>query len=132
VTQPSVPWVFPDVQALLVDALGVWVGADNVDTETPEDLQARLPFIRVERLGGGRGQVSDSPSVEIQVYASTYAEVSLLAERICQWLCGPPPPLPQIDKAVCTSAPVEIPYGDVRIRRLVASYQLTTRRVRAA
>jgi hypothetical protein len=25
---------------------------------------------------------------------------------------------------------MEIPYGDVRIRRLVATYQLTTRRVR--
>lgn len=131
-TQPLVQWVFPDVQVLLVGALGVWVGEDNVDTETPEDLQDNLPFIRVERLGGGRDQLSDAPSIEVQVYASTYAEASRLAEHICQWLCGPPPPLPQIDKATCTSAPVEIPYGDVRIRRLVASYQLTTRRVRAS
>jgi hypothetical protein len=132
VTQPTVSWVFPDVQSLLVDALAVWVGEDHVDTETPEDLQTAMPFIRVERLGGGRDRISDLAGVELQFFAATYAEVQPLAERICQWLCGPPPPIPQLDRVQCTGAPVEIPYGDERIRRMVATFQLTTRRVRAS
>lgn len=131
-TQPTVAWVFPDVQRLLVAALGVWVGDDHVDTETPDDLQDQLPFIRVERVGGGRDRISDSPTVELQFYASTYADVQPLAESVSEWLCGPPAPLPQLDRVLCTSAPVEIPYGDERIRRMVATFQLTTRRVRAA
>lgn len=130
-TQPTVAWVFPDVQRLLVERLAVWVGEDYVDTETPDDLQQQLPFIRVERVGGGRDRISDTSTVELQFYASTYAEVHPLAERVCEWLCGPPPPIPQLDRVLCTSAPVEIPYGDERIRRLVANFQLTTRRVRA-
>jgi hypothetical protein len=127
-----VQWVFPDVQGLLVEHLAVWVGADHVDTETPEDLQGEMPFIRVERIGGGRDRVSDQASVELQFYAATYAVVQPLAERVSEWLCGPPPPIPQLDRVLCTSAPVEIPYGDERIRRMVATFQLTTRRVRAA
>jgi hypothetical protein len=132
VTQPVVAWVFPDVQRLLVDQLGVWVGDDHVDTETPENLQDQLPFIRVERVGGGRDRISDSPAVELQFFAGTYAEVQPLAEKVCEWLCGPPAPISQLDRVLCTSAPVEIPYGDERIRRMVATFQLTTRRVRAA
>ncbi len=123
-------WLYPDVQRLLVEALAGWVDADRVDTETPADLQQQLPFIRVERIGGGRDTVSDYPTVELQFYGSTYAEVQPLAERVSEWLCTPLPPVTQIDRAVCTGAPVEVPYGDVRIRRMVATYQLTTRRVR--
>lgn len=123
-------WLFPDVQRLLVEGLAVWVGADHVDTETPDDLQEQMPFIRVERIGGGRDIVSDSPAVELQFYAATYAEVQPLAEQVSEWLCAPPPPISQIDRAVCTAGPTEIPYGDVRIRRMVATFQLSTRRVR--
>jgi hypothetical protein len=130
-TQPIVAWVFPDVQRLLVEELAVWVGGDHVDTETPEDLQDQMPFIRVERVGGGRDRISDAPTVELQFYAATYAEVQPLAERVTEWLCGPPPPISRLDRVLCTSAPVEVPYGDERIRRMVATYQITTRRVRA-
>jgi hypothetical protein len=129
-SRPTVAWIFPDVQRLLVEYLAAWVGEDQVDTETPDDLQTSMPFIRVQRVGGGRDRVSDYPTVELQFFAGTYAQVHPLAERISEWLCGPPSPVPQIDRALCTSAPMEIPYGDVRIRRLVATYQLTTRRVR--
>ncbi len=132
VSQPVVARVFPDVQRLLVEELAVWVGADHVDTETPEDLQGQLPFIRVQRLGGGRGQVTDVATVELQFFSRTYAEVQPLAERVTEWLCGPPSAIAQIDRARCAGSPVEIPYGDERIRRMVATYQLTTRRVRVA
>ncbi len=128
VTQPVVPRVFPDMQRVLVAELAVWVG-ENVDTETPDDLQDRLPFIRVERVGGGRDRVSDAPVIELQFYAATYAAVQPLAEQVCEWLCGPPSPVAAIDRALCTSGPTEIPYGDERIRRMVATFQLTTRRV---
>ena len=84
------------------------------------------------QLFGGRGVVSDRPTVEVQVYAATYAQAQSLSERICEWLCGPPPPIPQLDKVTCDGGPREIPYGDIRIRRFVTSYQLTTRRVPAA
>lgn len=130
-SQPVITWRFPDVQRVLVDALTVFVGPDRTDIETPDDLQARLPFVRIVRTGGGRGRLNDLATVEIDVFAGSYAQAQPLAESISQWLCGPPPPIPVLDRVVCAVAPRELPWGDVNVRRLGATYQVVTRRVRA-
>lgn len=128
---PVITWRFPDVQRVLVDALTVFVAADRTDIETPEDLQVRLPFVRVVRTGGGRNRLNDLATVEIDVFAGTYAQGEPLAESISQWLCGPPPPISVFDRVVCAVAPRELPWGDVNVRRFGATYQVVARRVRA-
>jgi hypothetical protein len=133
VAEPPIGWVFPDVQDLLVDAMAVWVGGDTdrVDSETPDNLQQMLPFIRVVKMGGGRSRISDYPSVSVDVFAATYSEAFRLAERIDQWLAGPPPPLPSLDRVVHDVAPREMDWPDPDIRRFQAQYTVVTRRVRA-
>lgn len=121
---------FPDVQRVLVDDLQTVAGEGRTGVETPADLQTRLPFIRVLRVGGGSDRVSDRAAVDIDVFASTYTEAEELAERVRQHIVGPPPPIARLDKAVCETGPRELPWGDDDngVRRFGATYLITARR----
>lgn len=120
---------FPDVQRLLAAALVPFAGADNrTGIETPADLEGRLPFVRVRRVGGPSDRLNDYARIEVDVFASTYSIAENLAEDIRQWLCGPPPPLPALDRAVCDLGPRELPWGDGTVRRWGAEYELVARR----
>lgn len=132
VTAPLIGRRFPDVTRLLVTALEVWVDGDPTRTgpETPDDLQTRLPFIRAYRAGGGRDRLNDAPTVAIDVFAGSYSQAESLAEDIAQWLCGPPPPLAELDRVECDVAPRQLPWGDERIFRFQAQYTAVTRRRR--
>lgn len=127
---PVVSRRFPDVTRLLVTELEVWVaGTANTGPETPADLQARLPFIRAYRIGGGRDRISDFPTVTVDVFAASYTAAEALAEDVAQWLCGPPPPIAALDRVDPDVAPRMLPWGDERIFRFQAQYTLVTRRV---
>lgn len=120
---------FPDVQRILVAGLEDLVGVGRAAVQTPDDLETRLPFVRVMRLGGGRTQISDVPSVDVDVFAGSYVAAEALAEQIDAWLCGPPPGPALVDHVVCESAPRELPWSDgIAVRRWGATYQVWTRR----
>lgn len=131
-TAPLIGRRFPDVNRLLAEALEVWVDGDTARTgpEAPDDLQDRLPFIRARRVGGGRDRLNDTPTVAVDVFAGSYSQAESLAERIAQWLCGPPPPIAVFDRVEPDVAPRELPWGDERIYRFQAQYTVVTRRVR--
>jgi len=127
---PTVDRRFPDVTRLLVTALEVWVpDASHTGPEVPLELQDKLPFIRAYRIGGSRGRLNDSPTVSLDVFADSYSAAEGLAEDIDQWLCGPPPPLWELDRVDVDVAPRRLPWGDERIFRWQAQYSLVTRRV---
>lgn len=121
---------FPDVARVLADDLEAIVGSGHTGGETPVDLLAKLPFVRILRIGGPSDPHNDYPTVDIDVYAATYTEAELLAERIRQRIVGPPPAARVLDKAQCTVSPFEAPWPDDTIRRFNATYALTTRRRR--
>ncbi len=131
VTAPLISRRFPDVVRLLVGELEVWVDGDATRTgpETPDDLQLKLPFIRVQRPGGGRDRINDYPAVAVDVFANSYSVAEALAEDVDQWLCGPPPPIAFLDRVVHDVAPRQLPWGDERIFRFQAQYTVVTRRV---
>lgn len=121
---------FPDVQRVLVTGLESLAGGPtHIGIETPESFTDRLPFVRVVRVGGFSDVISDFPTVDIDVWADTYTAAEALAERIRQYLCGPPPPIAVLDRAFCETAPRELPWGDGVLRRFGATYGLTTRRL---
>jgi hypothetical protein len=127
---PVVARRFPDVTRMLVTALEVWVpDGTHTGPETPEDLQAKLPFIRAYRMGGGRDRLNDYATVAVDVFDATYTGAESLAEDIAQWLCGPPPPLALIDRIDPDVSPRRLPWGDDRLVRFQAQYSLVTRRV---
>lgn len=117
---------FPDVQRLLVADLAQF---GHTAIETPLDLNDRLPFIRIVRIGGGSGRVSDGPRVEIDVFAGSYLAAEQLAERIRQYLTGPPPGPIFLDRVDCSIGPRELPWDDDGlVRRWSAEYEAVTRR----
>lgn len=120
---------FPDVHVLLLDDLEALAGAGHTGIETPTDLAALLPFVRVVRVGGSSNWLADRAVVDVDVFASSYPAGESLAEQVRQRLCGPPPAPVLIDRAVCTIAPRELPWDDDGlIRRWGAQYELVTRR----
>lgn len=123
---------FPDVQRVLVADLTALVAADHIAIETPTDLAARLPFVRVMRTSGPSDRINDFANVDIDVWADTYTAGEMLAEQIRQRLVGPPPPIPKFDRIDCPIGPRELPWGDGTIRRFNATYEVVSRRYRAS
>lgn len=120
---------FPDVQALLVDALEELAGVGNTGIETPEDLEVNLPFVRVRRIAGQSDRVTDYSTITVDVFTLFYGQSESLAENIRQWLCGPPPPIARLDYVDCTSAPQELPWAKASpVRRFGAMYRVEARR----
>lgn len=120
---------FPDVQRVLVAGLEEFAGAGHTGIETPTDLNNLLPFVRIARTGGGSGRNSDVARFEIDVFAGTYLAAEQLAERIRQWLCGPPPGPFELDRVDCLIGPRELPWDDDGlVRRWGAEYEALTRR----
>lgn len=125
------PWRrFPDVQAALVTVLaGLAGGADRAGVETPPDLEQRLPFICVTRIGGASTDVNDYARVQVDVLGATYAQVEPLAERVRQFLTGPPirvgPAV--LDRVSCDSGPHEAVWSPT-VRRMSAVYLVVSRR----
>lgn len=136
-------YAFPEVQRVLADALAVLVPTiNNSGTETPDNLEDMLPFIRVRRNGGTRDQLNDNATVDVDVFAATYVAAEALAEKISQYLCGPPPPVAQFDRIDAINPPEELPwggdgrnvagrhYGPHAVRRMGATYAVVSRRRR--
>ena len=120
---------FPHVQKLLVLLLEDMAGgADHTGTEAPDDLQDRLPFVRVRRITGDSDRLNDRPVVEVDVFAATQDLAWRLAEDIREYLVGPPPPHPLLDRIDCEQGPRELPWADQRLRRWGADYRVTSRR----
>ncbi len=122
---------FPDVEDLLVRALA---GFGTCGTVTPPDLQPRLPFVRVQRLGGG-DRITDAPRVDIGVAAATRAEAMALARAIQQRLLSGPVRVPGarvIDRAVTEMGPHEAPADDPHTRHVVQTFRMALRRPAAA
>lgn len=122
---------FPDVQRALVAILAPLVGG-RAGTETPGDLESKMPFIRVLRTGGPSDHIYDYATVDVDVYASTYTQAEPLAEQVRQLLTGPPLRTDAIviDRISCESAPVELPWAP-GVRRFGATYVVVSRRYTA-
>ncbi len=128
---PPIVRVFPHVQKLLVSALEELAGgAEHTGVETPEDLAGVLPFIRVTGGTGPADRVNTYPRFEVDVFHSSFDAGWQLAEDVRQWLCGPPPPIPQLDRCECDQGPHELQWNDQpNLRRFGLTFDITARRV---
>lgn len=121
---------FPDGEAAILDTVAAEPGVADSGTETPPDLQDRLPFVRVARVGGPDNVIDDYPLVDVDVFAATRAVAAPLAERLRQRLLAGPHRTPAgvIDRVRTTSGPVQLPWADPGIRRFGATYRAAMRR----
>lgn len=125
---------FPDTARVVVDLLADLVGGcDNIGTDTPATtLQATLPYLRVQRIGGDDDGFTDSALVSIDAFAAIRSDAQALAEAVRQRLLSRPIPVTggvTLDYASTATAPNEVPWSDDQsVRRFTASYRITARR----
>lgn len=118
---------FPDVQRMLIELLA---GYGTVAVQTTATLEDNLPFITVQRGGGRDNFFTDTASVTIQVFSSTYSGMAI-AETIRQFLTDGPhvSSIGVIDRVTTDSGPIEVPWTDQStVRRFTATYRLRVRR----
>jgi hypothetical protein len=125
---------FPNIERLLAGIYSPLLGgADHVGSETPDDLEAHLPFLRVVRTGGFRTHLMDFPTVEFGYFDAGELAGAPAASAIANLLLGKPPPHPSIDRVSCDLMFRELPWGDSdSVRHWGATFFLETRMVRIA
>lgn len=134
---PGVPdYRFPIVartlaQLLIAQQLST---TGRVGSETPADLQTRMPFVRIDRIGGSSDWVNDYAVVDIEVFATTFVDAEQRAEYIRQYLVFADLPAIEgyglLDRVECLTGPQELPWADDQVRRFGATYRITSRRRR--
>lgn len=103
-------------------------------TVTPLDLAARVPAIRVGRVGGPRDQIQDYPTIDIQTYTAKDSgdpRSSLnLGNKVCDRMLDFPFMAGDllVDEVECRTAPTFIGYPDNTLSVTRAVYTLTLRR----
>ncbi len=123
---------FPNIERLVAAIFAVDLGgADHVGSETPDDLEAHLPFLRAVRMGGPRTHLFDYPVVDLSYFAADELTGAPGASAIANRLLGKPPPHVALDLVTCEPAFRELPWGDSEtVRHWGATFQFETRMVR--
>lgn len=122
---------FPDIHRLLLAVLEDLAGGpEHLGTQTPADLAARLPFIRVARIGGPSDRISDYARVAVDVFAATYIEAEALAALVHELLTGTRLRAggAVVDRVGVDQAPVELPWSP-QVRRFQGRYLFVSRRI---
>lgn len=127
---------FPDAETAVQDIIADLVGGvEHVGSETPNDLQQRLPFARVTRIGGGDDGVTDTAELDVDVYGTRRTATWMLAEAVRERLLAGPHALTVdgiavvCDRVSTITGPFQPPGGDDdTVRRFAASYSARFRR----
>jgi hypothetical protein len=75
---------YPDAELAVIAILTslVAVGADwRTSTDVPDDLEKRLPYIRVTCYGGSDDDITDRSRIDVDVFAATKKAAHDLAEQ---------------------------------------------------
>ncbi|KPC89884.1 hypothetical protein ADL27_38365 [Streptomyces sp. NRRL F-6602] len=117
-----------DVEAILAP----WIEARfpvTAGSETPPDLEKRLPFVRVERIGGSDERFTHRPRVAVDVFTTTADEGRHLsgAIRNALLLLYGPVGGGVVQSIRCDSGPSAQPWAGDTVRRRGATYTVTLR-----
>ncbi|ABS03201.1 hypothetical protein [Kineococcus radiotolerans] len=127
---------YPDIDQALKHLLAPLVGGlEHIGTETPSELQQRLPYIRVGRIGGPRTALEDAPVVEIDYFTATRAGSVKGAGEVSDLLLGSPYHfirMPDGASALLENpqqpvGPRELPWPATGVRRFSGTYRFVTR-----
>lgn len=126
---------WPDIHDVLIADFAD-LSAKVVGPKKPSNMQELVDavpdatVILVRRVGGFDDMITDTPRVDVEVYARTYATARDTALAVQQRLLNFPRPTPagSIDSTRTEVGPREIPNDDQTIRCVAATYRLDTRR----
>jgi hypothetical protein len=119
-----------DVEAVIAPWIE-WATDATAGAETPPDLENRLPFVRVERIGGPDERFSAHPRIAVDVFAATADEARTLAGRVSGLLLflrgpvGGPVEGAVIRNVRCDAGPSRQPWSNPAIYRRGATYTVS-------
>lgn len=101
--------------------------AGRVGTKFAEDLSTNPRWIRIAIIGGSQSQIECFPVLDVHTFASTYREAELLAWAINGLLLSYPLVMGRLvlTDATVGQIPNDVPWDDPKVRRFVATYQLS-------
>lgn len=118
-----------DIEAVLIGWLEATVEGVRASTETPPDLDDRLPWLQVRRVSGPYdGFRRDQPTVDIAAYAAAGPDACDLALRVQEFLYtqlwGATTGGAVISRVETRVGPHWVPYDNPGLRRYEATYSL--------
>ncbi len=118
----------PDIEAVLNPWAEATTGA-RAGAATPADLEKKLPFIRIERMGGGDGRFTGHPRVFVDVFAATADESRTLSNALRDALIALNGPVngAVIRHVRCDSGPSRQPWANELVHRRGATYTVSFR-----
>lgn len=123
---------FIDAEKAVVLLLTDLVASQSISIEAPNDLATRLPFIRVQRIGGQSTRWDDSPRVDVGIFcAKKFRTDGLTLALACQArLLSFPHHTAEgvIDSVETDVSPNEVPWANASIRLITSSYRINVRR----
>ena len=128
------PERFAEMASTVAYLLSAVTALDRVGVATPDDLTGRMPFIRVNRAGGGRDRLNDYARLTVDVFDNDYARGSATAEDVAGFLEAGRQHWGSvvIDRVSCDAAPQEVAPWAPGIFRFEATYTVVSRRYRVA
>lgn len=120
--------LFVDPADVLCDVLAPFGSTGRL---TPPDLAVQLPFIRVTLVGGSDDRVTDSATVDVDVFHTSITTAMVLAAQVRQALIDQSPHVvgaAVLDACFTVARPRWLPYGTPNVTRVVATYRVTSRR----
>lgn len=122
--------MYADVEALLVTYLASVPDVTGVAVDLPANVLTRLPFIQVNRVGGSDDYITDSATVDIDVFHSTRGAASALARIVHATMMRLRHTAVNgvlVDSVETVTGPQWIDYQDENLQRYVATYQIDSR-----
>lgn len=123
---------FIDAEKAVVLTLENLVASGSIDTETPKNLVALVPFIRVSRFGGQSTRWEDNPRIDVDVFCTRDLRTQGLALALaCQARLLSFPHVTSvgvIDEVDTDISPNETPWQNTALRHITSSYKVTVRR----
>lgn len=125
---------FPDIETALVNGLPPLLvvsggGSVTAGTTTPSNLDAKLPFLRVSVVEDPDDGYTRQATVDIDIFGATRAVAYALGEQTrglmlsLRRLDGV-----TLDRVLTVSGPKRVPWDNTNIRRVLATYRISTRR----
>jgi hypothetical protein len=145
VSEPLAP--FPDITTVVMHGIEQAfmddLGPVSLDGETVYRVARGFPlegplvagrFVRVGGIGAPEDRFTTRPTIDVDVFAPSYAAGWDLAQRIHQWLVRYPHSVQVdarsvvLDTVRVSMSPQEVDWKDSRVRRFYSSYQISARR----
>lgn len=122
--------MYADVEALLVAYLTPLSGIQGVSVDLPQNVLTVLPFVQVNRVGGGDNYVTDSALVDIDCFAATRATASMIARTVHGAMMRLKHTAVNgvlVDSVETVTGPQWINYDDENLQRYVSTYIVESR-----